>query len=273
MPITSDLGGKNYTLGRGRLFFDRFSAAQISAGITASTMGEGERFFGNVPSVAMTSSEETLDHFSSTGGIRTKDDSVTLQLDRTGTFTTDNIDAANLALLFLGDNAATVTQTSLTAQTYTVTAAKRGRFYQIGATSVLPTGVRKVSNVSVRKGAGFSTVVTASGNYEVDEDLGRVYVLPGSADIPDSTDIQITYDAASGTREQVVSKSQAIYGALHWVSDNPKGTQRDVLMPYVKLSPDGDYNLVGDDWAQMSFSFEILQKGNLGGVYIDGRQA
>ncbi len=37
MPITSDLGGKNYTLGRGRLFFDRFSAAQISAGITASS--------------------------------------------------------------------------------------------------------------------------------------------------------------------------------------------------------------------------------------------
>ncbi len=273
MPITSDLGGKNYTLGRGRLFFDRFSAAQISAGITASTMGEGERFFGNVPSIAMTSSEEVLDHFSSTGGIRTKDDSVTLQLDRTGTFTTDNIDIANLALLFLADSVGSVTQGALTASTYTITAAKRGRFYQIGATSVLPTGVRKVSNVTVHKGAGFSTLVAASGNYEIDEDLGRIYVLPGATDIPDSTDISVTYDAASGTREQVISRSQAIYGALHWVSDNPKGTQRDALMPYVKLSPDGDYNLVGDDWAQMSFTFEILQKGNLGGVYIDGRQA
>ncbi len=273
MPITSDLGGKNYTLGRGRLFFDRFSAAQIAAGITASTMGEGERFFGNVPSIAMTSAEETLDHFSSTGGIRTKDDSVTLQLDRTGSFTTDNIDIQNLALLFLSDAPATVTQSSVTAATYTITAAKRGRFYQIGATSVLPTGVRKVSNILVHKGAGFSTLVAASGNYEVDEDLGRVYVLPTSADIPDSTDIRITYDTAAGTRTQIISKSQSIYGALHWVADNPKGTNLDALMPYVKMSPDGDYNLVGDDWAQMSFTFEILQKGNLGGVYIDGRQA
>lgn len=273
MPITSDLGGKNYTLGRGRLYFDRFSAAQISAGITASTMGEGERFFGNVPEVSMTSSEENLEHFQSTGGIRVKDDSVTLQLDRTGSFTTDNIDIANLALLFLADGVGSITQSSVTAATYVIAAAKRGRFYQIGATSSLPTGVRKVSNVVVKKGASFVTTVTASGNYEVDEDLGRVYILPAAADIPDNTEIQITYDAAAGTREQVISKSQAIYGALHWVSENPKGTQRDALMPYVKLSPDGDYNLVGDDWAAMSFTFEILQKGNLGGVYIDGRQA
>ncbi len=272
MPITSDLGGKNYTLGRGRLFFDRFTPAQVAAGIIASTQGQGERFFGNVPSISITSAEETLDHFASTGGIRVKDDSVSLQLDRTGSFTTDNIDMKNLALLFLADSDSTVTQSSVTAATWTVTA-NRGVFFQVGQSSTVPTGVRKISNVTVHKGAGFTTTVNATGNYEIDEDLGRIYVLPNSADIPDGTPIRVTYDAAAGTRTQVVSKTTAIYGALRWVSDNPKGANQDMYVPYVKMSPDGDYNLVGDDWVTMGFTFEVLAKGNLAGVYVDGRQA
>jgi hypothetical protein len=273
MPITSDIGGKNYTLGRGRLYFDRFSAAQVAAGIAAGTQGEGERYFGNTPEVNMAAAEESLDHFSSEGGIKVKDDSVTLSLDRTGTLTVDNIDAQNLALLFLASGVNTLTQSSATAATWTVTA-KKGRFYQIGQSASVPTGVRVVSNIIVKKGSpGFATTVAASGNYEVDEALGRLYILPGSADIPDDTIIQVTYDAAAGTREQILSSTTSIYGALHYVADNPKGANRDMLFPYCKLTPNGDYNLKGDDWQTMSFNYEILAKGNLATVYIDGRPA
>ncbi len=270
MPITADLGGKGYTLGKGRLFFDRFTPAQVAAGIAGSTRGEGERFFGNVPEMTLATEEEVLDHFASTGGIRVKDDSVTLQLDRTGTFSCDNIDMDNLALLFTSAGKTTVSQTSATGATFQITV-KKGRFYQIGATESLPTGVRNVSNVTVGKGASFSTSVAASGNWQVDETLGRIYILPTAADIPDDTEIRITYDAAASTRDQVLSSSQSIYGALRWVADNPKGTNRDMLIPYVKLSPNGDYSLVGDDWQTMSFSYEILQKGSQAPVYIDGR--
>lgn len=273
MPITSDIGGKNYVLGRGRLFFDPFTPAQVQAGLTNASKGTGELFFGNVPEFGQTAEEETLDHFASTGGIRVKDDSVTLQLDRTGTFVTDNISAENLALLFTASGVGTITQGSATAVEYVITGAKHGRFYQLGESGTLPTGVREVSNVSVRKGAGFTTVVTAPGNYEVDEELGRIYIVPGSTDIPDGTDIEVTFDQAAGTRSQVVSSSQSIYGKLKWVADNPKGANRDMVMPLVKLSPNGDYNLVGDEWQQMSFSYEVLQRGSLAGVYIDGRPA
>lgn len=273
MPITSDLGGKNYTLGRGRLFFSRYTAAQLAAGITSATRGEGELFFGNVPEFSLSTTEEVLDHFASTGGIRIKDDSVTLQLDRTGSFTTDNISMENLGLLFTSAGTTTVTQTAQTNQNYTITAARPGRFYQIGETALNPSGVRRLSNITVNKGAGFTTAVAATGNWEVDEELGRIYVLPGSVEIPADTDIRVTFNQAATTREQVISSSQSIYGALKWVSDNPKGANRDMLMPYVKLSPDGDYSLVGDEWQAMSFAYEILQKGSLAGVYIDGRPA
>jgi hypothetical protein len=270
MPITSDIGGKNYTLGRGRLFFDRFTSAQVAAGIAAATQGQGERYIGNTPSMNFASSEDSLDHFGSDAGVKIKDDSVSLQFDRTGGFTTDNIDANNLALMFLSDAAGTVTQAAITAASWTTTASP-GSFYQVGSSVSVPTGVRNISNVIVNKGAGFSTLVAAAGNYEIDEVLGRIYVLPTSTDIPAGTLIQVTFDGAAGTREQVISKSQAVYGALRFIADNPKGKNRDYYMPYVKLSADGDFNLKGDDWQVMSFTFEVLQKGNLAGVYVDGR--
>lgn len=272
MPITSDLGGKNYTLGRGRVFVGRFTPAQVAAGVNASTLPPGERYIGNTPEFSITSEGETLDHFDSDAGIRTKDDSVDIQVNRSGSFKCDNIDAGNLALLFLSDGVNTVTQTAATAATYNLIAS-RGMFHQIGATPSLPSGVRNISNVAVGKGAGFSTVVPALNNWEVDEATGRIYVLPGSVDIPDDTEIRVTYDVAAGTREQVISKSQSIYASIRFVADNPKGRNRDYLLPYVKLTPNGDYNLKGDDWQTMSFSMEVLKKAtNVEAIYIDGRQ-
>lgn len=274
MPITSDIGGKNYTLGRGRLFAARFTPAQVSAGIVAATNpARGFVYIGNTPEINITSEEETLDHFDSDSGIRTKDDSVSLQVNRTGSFITDNISAENLGMLFLADGVGNITQTVGTGLTYVYPAAGPDAFIVVGVTPTLPTGVRNISNVSVRRGAGFTTVVTPAGNYEVDEVNGRIYILPGAPGIPAGTDIQITYDAAAGTRQQIISKSTSIYVALHYISDNPRGTNRDVMMPLVKLAPDGDFSLKGDDWQQMSFSMEILKKGSLEAIYIDGRSA
>ena len=56
------------------------------------------------------------------------------------------------------------------------------------------------------------------------------------------------------------------------MSDNPKGANRDYYFPYVKLTPDGDYALKGEEWMQIGFSFEILKKAdNIEGAYVDGR--
>jgi len=272
MPITSDLGGKGYTLGRGRLYFNRFTPAQVAAGIVAATKGEGERYIGNTPDLSMSSSEESLDHFDSDTGVRVKDDSVSLQLDRNGSFVTDNIGEHNIALYFLSNGAVTLTQALATGATYVILGAKRGMFYQIGETTSLPAGVRKISTVTVGKGASYSTNVVSANNWEIDEELGRIYILPAAADIPDSTDIQVTYSQVAATRTEVVSKSDSIYGSLHFVADNPKGANRDYLWPYVKLTPDGDFNLKGDDWQSMTFAFEVLRKAtNIEAVYVNGR--
>lgn len=273
MPITANLGGKNYTLGRGKVFFGRFSQAQLDAGITDTTLPEGMLYMGNTPEFGQSAAEESLDHFDSDEGVRTKDDSVSLQVDRTGSFQTDNISVKNLALQFMAAGVLSITQAGATGATYQRTV-KRGMFYQVGETNVLPTGVRGISNVVVAKGVGFGTNVVSANNWQVDEATGRIYILDAAADIPDDTLIQITYDAAAGTRQQVQAGSRSIYGALQFVADNPKGTNRDFLYPYVKLTPEGDFQLKGDTWQTMSFNFEALKKGtNIATMYVDGRQA
>jgi hypothetical protein len=261
--------GKNYVLGKGKIYFDRFAAGVV---ISAATRGEGERYLGNTPELSTTSSAENLDHFSSEGGLKTKDDSVQLSLNRSGKLTCDNVSSDNQALFILGTKGDLV-QASAVAEVELITA-NRGRFYQLGADALNPTGVRKVSNVVVKSGAGFITTVDALGNYEVDAELGRLYIESAATDITDALEIQVTYDVAASTREQVISSSNTIYGALRFVADNPKGTNRDYYFPYVKLAPDGDYQLKGDVWQQMGFTFEILDKApGIAAVYIDGRAA
>lgn len=267
MPISSDLGGKSYTLGRGRVFFDRFAA---NATITADTVGEGERYIGNTPEFSTNSAAEDLDHFSSEGGIKTKDDSVQLSLDRAGKFTSDNISKENIALYFLGD-ADSLAQAANAAVVQLITV-KRGRFYQLGASAALPQGHRQVTITSVMSGAGFSTAHTAPGAWQVDEVLGRLYIPENSTTITEDMEIQVTYAIAAVTMERVISKSNSVYGSIRFVADNPKGTNRDYFLPYVKLSPDGDYNLKGDDWQTMGFTMEILKKAsNVEAMYVTGR--
>lgn len=267
MPITADLGGKQYTLGRGKVYIDRYPQNVV---MTALTQGEGERYIGNTPEFMTNSSSEDLDHYDSDAGVRTKDDSVQLSFDRAGSFTCDNIDSNNIALYFLGDKS-TVTQTAATAVTATMTV-KRGRFYQLGVSDLMPAGVRNVSNVVVKKGVAFADTVTMAGNYEVDETLGRLYIEADAAGITDDLEIQVTFDVGASTRGQVVSKNRSIYAAIRFVADNPKGVNRDYYFPYVKLSPDGDYNLKGEEWQTMGFTMEILKKAsNIESVYIDER--
>lgn len=267
MPITANLNGKNYVLGKGQVFFDQFASG---VAVDANTRGSGERYLGNTPEYVVSSSGNKVDHFDSDSAIKVKDSSVQLDSNRNGKMTCDNINAANLGLWFMGSSAI-LTQAGAVGQVETLTVNK-GAFYQIGVSATSPAGVRKISNVVVKSGSpGFLTVVAALNNYEVDLDRGRLYIESNAVAITDGMIIQVTYDLVASTREQILSGSNAIYGALRFVSNNPSGAQRDHYYPYVMLSPNGDHALKGDTWQQIQFNFEILQKAsNIPHAIIDG---
>lgn len=247
---------KQYTLGRGKVYFDVFTAQ--------TTTKTGERYLGNTPSFNLTTQSENLDHFDADEGIKTKDDSVTLSLNRTGNFVTDNIDPDNVALFFLAESDI-ASQAADTDVDFAVALPLGDRYYQLGATTANPSGDRSVSNV-------VCSVGVLDTDFTVDETLGRVYIV-ADALIDGEATVTFTYDTAAKDRKQIItSNSATVDGALRFIAANPKGTNLDYYMPKVKLSPNGDYELKGESWQQISLSVEINKlNDDTEAIYIDGR--
>jgi hypothetical protein len=113
----------NYTLGRGIVYFDR---------LVGSTY-QGERDMGNTPAFNVSVALEKLDHFSSRSGLKAKDKTVITQVTPTCTFTLDEINVENIALMFMA-NTATITQAAaLDGVAVTLTTSSVGnRYYDVG---------------------------------------------------------------------------------------------------------------------------------------------
>lgn len=152
--------------------------------------------------------------------------------------------------------------------TETIESVILGDYYPLGISDNTPAGVRGISNVVVTDG----TVVTMDGNYEVDLDTGLLRILPDAADIVEGDTLTVAYDVAAGTRTMVIGANDTIYGALRFYAFNAEGRQKDYFWPYVKLSPNGDLNLKGDDWQTVGWKFDVLKLNDATGrVYIDDR--
>lgn len=256
---------KNYTLGRGKVYFDPF--------VTGTKTRTGERYFGNTTAFNMNISSDKLEHFDSDQGVRTKDDSVILELNRTGSMTTDNISDENAALFVLGD-VSDVSQDGTPVTDEDLGVALPGRSYQLGQTNANPQGVRDVSSVTVTfDPAGSATVCTVDVDYTLDAALGRIEIIEGGA-IDGTKSVEVDYTPASNTRKRITTSAAAsVEGALRFIAYNAKGKQKDVYIPYVTLTPSGDWALKGDDWQNLAFDVEVGELPGLAAIYVDGRPA
>lgn len=231
-------------LGKGRLFFDRFTPGTL--------IGGGYLYFGNTPSLSTTRAQESLEHVSSEGGINLVDRTVKTRDDLSGSFSTDHISPANLALWYGGEHSI-FTDSSGTGVITTIPSATKGRTYQLGKTAANPEGLTNVSNVVVKDDT--DAVIAATGNYTVDLVLGLLTISDTSAAIANGDEITVTFDNAAGTREMVIEQNEVIEGTLMFLADNPVGPNNDYIWPYVQLQSDGDHALKGDEWQVMSFNF------------------
>lgn len=250
----------NYTLGRGRVLFARFN--------TGTQVPGPFRYIGNTPEFNLTIESETLDHFSSDEGIREKDDSVPLQVTRTGTLICDDIQAENVALFFFGETDL-LTTTAATGLTENFTGVLKGMFYQIGLTPTNPVGVRGVTNVVVKSNPSGTTFV-AGTDYKVDLARGMIEILEGGS-IAANANITVTYNVSATTQERILSGSEPVEGAMRYLENNPRGLNRDVFMPYVKITPNGDLTFKGDEWRQLPFAIEVLKPASAEAIYQNGQ--
>lgn len=248
---------QNYTLGRGKIYFSRFRPnSQIPTGF---------RYIGNTPEFSLTIESENLDHFSSDQGIREKDDSVPLEVTRTGSLITDHIDPENVALFFFGSKE-TLTVTGSTGLTETFDDIQQGQFYQVGVTNSNLPGVQGIDPITFEVDGA-----DAGDDYILHADIGMIEIVVGGG-ITNGSTLTITYDVRGHTRARVLSGSAPVEGALKFVAHNPKGENFDYHMPWIKVTPNGDYALKGDEWQQIPFNLEALKPASGGeAIYMNGR--
>lgn len=266
--------GKDYVIGKGRLYFDAMPPG--------SKIGIGERYLGNTPELTMSREQETLDHIDADEGLNVKDESITISNDMAGTFSTDNIDPANVAMWFGGDleRGVILAGTDIAEPDFQ---AARGRTYQLGKTADHPSGTRGIKEVAISIVTPGATpedppVVTPlpalEGNVDIDLERGRIYIETDAPDIDDNDVLRVTYDQEAGTREIIIAKGQQVRGALRFLATNPVGSRKDYYWPYVTITANGDYALKGDEWQTMSFNFEVLKLDNTTErAYIDSLPA
>lgn len=242
----------NLTIPRGAALFAKFLPGTQTPGPL--------RDLGNCPEFTLNRTNEFLAHYSSKAGVRTKDAEISLSGDLGGSVVMDDISAENMAMWFM-NTLQTVTVASATAQAETIQDVVQGGIYQLGRTALAPLGLRGISNLTFTP-----TGPVAGTDYDLDGVNGLLTIIEGGS-IVDGTDLSITYDVAASTYQQVSAGDIAAEGELHFISQNPYGPNRRIVIPRVKIMPQGDLPLMTDPesptWQQISFSLSVLKKGNL----------
>lgn len=239
----------NYSLGKGVVFFNEKDMA--------TGLYKGERDLGNAPAFAFNIALEKLEHFSSRGGLKAKDKEIISQITPGLTFTLDEINAENLAMLSLAE-VTTVTQTASPTVVDEPHVAHPGKRIKLAK--------RAVSSVSVT-GVGGTPVYINGQDFKIDttmkdDKIGRIYIMTTAegGSIAEGTNLLVDYAAAAVTYTKIAAfKNTQVEGKLRFVSANPVGGQMELEVWRVSLTPAGDTSLIGDDWSSLGFSGEVLK--------------
>lgn len=141
----------NYYIGKGVVSFAKFSSGE--------TPGTA-RDLGNVPEFEMTPNLETLDHFSSRVGVKTKDRSIVLSKSLAIRLVMEEWTVENIALVMLGTVASTVVE--IFAQN-----SIEGELTFVGANEIGATVEITLYKVSFQPGSSLAPISDEWGSLEI----------------------------------------------------------------------------------------------------------
>lgn len=252
-PLTTD-----YNLGRGVIYF---------ASLDTNGRPKAWRDLGNAPEFNVSLSNETLQHRSSREGLKTIDLEVVISQDAKVAFKLDEANNENLSAFFAGAEA-THTNVAVAGFTewemvpagagslakvrwYDIKNSAHNRAYDVDHTKLTV----KTTNVS-------PVTLTYGTDYEVDEEMGRIFIL-GTAAVNtaiagnEGLDVTLTADAgAHGVDEVRGLTTTTVRGALKFIGVNPANADSKIEYEFhkVSLKAEGDFSLIGDEISAMGFT-------------------
>jgi len=257
------MASENYVMGRGEVHF-----APFLPGTKTLPQGGGYRFLGNVPTFTLGVTSDKYEHFRSTRGVKEKDLTVILQTNRSATIEAEDIIPDNLQFFFLGSTS-NVAQATTSSLTESFTDVVPGRRYFVGVTGNNPTGYRNLTTPVLKKG---STTLTPGVDYVIDVTRGFFDVLIGGAGgVISGDDLTLEFGIAASTRKRTISGSDSVEGAMRFLSYNAVGENIDYFMPYVQISPNGEFSLIGDELQKLPLTVDVQALTPYEALYMDGQ--
>lgn len=249
---------KNLQLGRGRVL-----ASEVDR-LTNRALGYFEIM--SPQSFSISANIEKLPHYDYTEAGRPKDAEAIIAKDWTINMSVDSFNRANLGLFF-GSKPETHTQAEYTDRTETITAIMPGLEYELGVTNTDVMGVRNLTAATFTfEGAELEEDV----DYAIDMSRATVVFYAGGA-VTSGGSVLATHSGEVSTITRVVAKGDPRILALKFESDNAYGENFVIKIPRVSLSPDGQMDLMSDDWSSMSFTGEVLKVRGREMLYRDNR--
>ncbi len=229
MP-TPDAG--NLSLGAGEVLFDRFDA---------NGNPTGYRHLGNVESLSITTTVETVQKKSSMDGARGIYKEAVIGSEAEVSMVLSEYDPENLALGLLGDTATfsqASSSTSTGRQINGGAALKFDRWYYLG--------FKQVTVTAVKQGAQTGVLGT---DYELNTELGLIKIKAGGV----FTEAVTTWDgsAAAVTATQVRGLSVGkVEGRLKYFSaaNQASGPRWEVDIHKLTLNPDGELQFISEEF-------------------------
>jgi hypothetical protein len=245
----------NVLLGRGALYFDRYTSAGARTGF---------RHLGNCDTFSIGIETETLDLKDYTQQTSANYASVLTSTNVNLSIAGYEFDAENLALALLG-TASAFTQSSgnvtgevLAASTVT---GLKGKFFKTAAVNI--------SSVAVKQGA---TTYTAGTDYTVyDAKAGIIQILT-TGGVTDGTNLTVDYTKAAVVagdgRKRITGATLAeCVGELLFNSNNSTGGNKMVRVFKASITPNGELGFISDEFGKFTLTGKALSDaaGTYGG--------
>lgn len=243
---------------------------------------DDERYLGDTAGAVLAITTEETAVFSGSGAIAQELERTTRTIARQYNIAMRDISAENQALFVVGDVGTDGSAVAVTDENFRV---RVKRSYQLGATEANPAGRTKVSAVSVTGGtlADDGTFTAAAGNaawaegtdYDVDADVGRIYIYETDKTKVADAAIQVDYTPTQMKRVSAATKNQR--GSFRYVEQPAGGgTPKHHFAPVCNFAPGGESALADgrNTEQQLSLTVGVLEPGGaLAALVIDGEAA